>query len=46
MSKFLATFQVADPVWNVFTGLKPCALYLWAFSPEETADCDIVCGGA
>ena len=36
MTEFLATFQVAHPDLSAFTGLKPCALYSWAFSPEET----------
>ncbi|MEI8382088.1 MAG: hypothetical protein WCJ09_18300 [Planctomycetota bacterium] len=45
MSEFLATFQVADPVLSVVTGLNPCAFYLRAYSPQETADCDIANGG-
>ncbi len=30
----LATFQVAHFVFILFTGLKPCALFSWAFSPQ------------
>ena len=33
MAEFLATFQVAYAAPSVVTGLKPCALCLWAFSP-------------
>ena len=31
----LATFQVAQIVLLLFTGLKPCALFSWAFSPQR-----------
>ena len=30
----LATFQVAQIVLLLFTGLKPCALFSWASSPQ------------
>ncbi len=42
MTEFLATFQVAYPELSVSTGLKPCALSSWAFSPQTADDCDIV----
>jgi len=41
MTEFLATFQVAYPTPSVVTGLKPCALFWWAFSPQTADDSDI-----
>ena len=42
MTEFLATFQVAYPaLLSVSTGLNPCALFSWAFSPQTTNECDI-----
>ena len=41
IAEFLATFQVAYLVLLTFTGLKPCALCSWAFSPQDAGDCGI-----